>query len=126
MVSQSTLDGRLMNYYMVTPKQATCEEMKMEDVIETAIAFKKALMAVIENSTDLDLINWAECQEDDITNTIQQGKEYADITVERRQAIEERLLKYIFPTVPFVPALGNGTVGHCPRTQANVYAQHIA
>lgn len=93
MVSQSTLDGRLMNYYMVTPKQATCEEMKMEDVIETAIAFKKALMAVIENSTDLDLINWAECQEDDITNTIQQGKEYADITVERRQAIEERLSK---------------------------------
>lgn len=82
-----------MNYYMVTPKQATCEEMKMEDVIETAIAFKKALMAVIENSTDLDLINWAECQEDDITNTIQQGKEYADITVERRQAIEERFSK---------------------------------
>ena len=87
-------DGdKLMNYYTVTPKQATCEEMKMEDVIETAIAFKKALMAVIENSTDLDLINWAECQEDDITNVIQQGKEYADITVERRQAIEERLSK---------------------------------
>lgn len=82
-------DKLMRNHCLSDVRVAAHEETTLQDVVDIALDLRKTIKQAYESSTCIDTKNWLIAIDDDLVNTIQQGKEIVEDKTDRLNVMIE-------------------------------------